>query len=469
MPSMKVQRARREEAQYHHILDAVGQTPLVRLPKSFDPSCRATIWLKLEFMNPGGSIKDRIARHMLLQAIAQGQLRPGGWVVESTSGNTGVGLAMASAALGYGCVLVIPDNISAEKIATVKALGAEVVLASSAAPPGDPGHYKEVGRRLAAERPGSWWANQFENPFNPEAHERGTGPELWAQCRQGLDIVVAGCGTGGTLAGLGRFFNQHHPQVRLVAADPEGSVYAHFWRHGTLPEPGNRHHVEGVGGDQVHGVFAREWIDQFRTISEAEAMRTVHRLAKCTGIFAGASSGLALAAALEEGRESPPGSQIAVILPDSGSRYLSSAYDPDWRAAHGVDPPSCEPSATIRDLLAEPPAFSVDAKAPAETAYFLLHRRSLRPLPVIGDGRLLGVFDEAELLAAMADGRDWQATPCDQWLQAAPPVLAAEDAWRQTVPVLQHHPALVVAGETYWSALDRRHALRAFARLGLRP
>ncbi|RMH03574.1 MAG: pyridoxal-phosphate dependent enzyme [Planctomycetota bacterium] len=389
-----------------NILDLIGDTPLLRLPPSFAPGVEAEILLKFEPANPGGSVKDRIALAMIRGAEERGELRPGGTVVECTSGNTGAGLCLVAAALGYRSLIVIPDKMSQEKIDTLRAFGAEVVITPAHVPAGHPEHYLKVAERLAASIPGAWWANQFGNPDNPGAHYRTTGPEIWAQCDGRLDAFVAGCGTGGTITGTGRFLRERNPAVRIVGVDPPGSVYEPYWRTGELPAAGT-YAVEGVGEDEIPDSWDREVVTDYEVVDDAESFAVARRLARETGIFVGGSAGLALAAGLRVGARLGAGKRVVVLIPDSGKNYLTKVYDPDWLRDNGFLDRVPAAAATVGDLVRRRPRAALLPEETLDLAWRQIADRGVRPLPVVAarpDGELLGVADEDRLLELLAAG-----------------------------------------------------------------
>ena len=307
------------------ILDLVGNTPLVRLHKVTE-GLRPLILAKLEQLNPGGSVKDRIGLSMLEDAEGRGLLRPGGTIVEPTSGNTGHGLAMAAAIKGYKMIFVMPDKMSAEKISLLRAYGAEVVICPTNVERESPQSYYSVADRLTREVPGAFQPNQYFNPRNPEAHYRTTGPEIWRQTEGRITTFVAGVGTGGTITGVGKYLKEQNPAVRVIGADPEGSIYS-----GEIAP----YKVEGVGEDFWPGTFDREIVDEFIQVTDRECFVAARKLARQEGILVGGSAGLALHAAIQVAVDSKPDDVIVVLLPDTGRNYLTKFFSDEWMRQNG--------------------------------------------------------------------------------------------------------------------------------------
>ncbi|MPZ72175.1 MAG: cystathionine beta-synthase [Nitriliruptorales bacterium] len=308
------------------LIELVGNTPLVRLHR-FSANVPPTLLAKVEYVNPGGSVKDRIAHAMVAAAEEAGHLRPGGTIVEPTSGNTGAGLAIVAAEGGYRCVFVMPDKMSREKIDLLRAYGAEVVVCPTSVEPDDPRSYYRTADRLVEEIPGAFQPNQYYNAANPEAHYDRTGPEIWEQTDGEIDVFVAGVGTGGTISGVGRYLKEQNSDVVVVGADPEGSLYSGDEVHPYL--------VEGVGEDFMPPTFDASVVDRFVRVSDRDSFVTARRVTREEGILIGGSGGLAAWAALQIAAEYPPNANIVVLLPDSGRGYLSKIYNDDWMAANG--------------------------------------------------------------------------------------------------------------------------------------
>lgn len=315
------------------ILDLIGNTPLLHLKRiASDLDC--TVLAKLEMFNPGGSVKDRIGLNMIEAAEREGKLKPGGTIVEPTSGNTGVGLAIAALVKGYRCIFTMPDKMSQEKISLLRAYGAEVVITPTAVPPESPESYYSVANRLTEEIPGAFQPDQYHNMKNPDAHYASTGPEIWAQTEGRISHLVIGVGTGGTISGAGRFLKERNPEVTIVGADPVGSVFT------TEPAP---YLVEGIGKESWPGTLDRDVIDRWVTVSDRDSFLTARRITYEEGVLVGGSAGTAMWAALEIGRELGRDDVMVVLLPDSGRNYLSKLYDEKWLRENGfIERPGME-------------------------------------------------------------------------------------------------------------------------------
>jgi cystathionine beta-synthase len=315
-------------------IDLVGWTPLVRLTRVTE-GIRTPVYGKCEFMNPGGSVKDRIGQAIIEAAEAAGHLKPGGTVVEATSGNTGLALAMAASSRGYRCIFTMPDKMSIEKVRLLRAFGAEVLITPTDVPHDDPRHYTQQAERIARETPGGFLADQFYNPANPRAHYESTGPELWEQSDGRITHFFAGAGTGGTITGTGRYLKEQNPEVRIVGVDPVGSVLAPFFHTGEMPE-GETYQVEGLGNDKIPGALDLDVVDDYRVVDDATAFRMARRLTREEGLFVGGSSGLIVHAGLEVAREiDDPDAFVVCVLCDWGEHYLTKLYSDEWMAEHG--------------------------------------------------------------------------------------------------------------------------------------
>src|SRR5436190_8117780 len=323
------------------ILQAIGKTPLVRL-RRLASDVPAAVAVKVESQNPGGSVKDRVGLAMITEAERRGLLRPGGTIIEATAGNTGVGLAMVGAVKGYRCIFVLPDKMSNEKIALLKAYGAEVVITPTSVPPDAPESYNGVADRLAREIPGAWRPNQFTNLSNPEVHYRTTGPEIWEQTDGKITHLVGGVGTGGTLSGVGKYLKERNPDVKVIGADPEGSVLS-----GGSPKGWK---VEGIGEDFVPKTFNSQLVDDWVRVSDAESFHTARELARREGILVGGSSGTAVAAALRYARRLTGDNLIVALCPDTGRNYLSKCFSEEWLAENKLLY-AVQPAQSLGDLI----------------------------------------------------------------------------------------------------------------------
>ncbi len=378
----------------------IGDTPMLEL-KSFDAGpCR--IFVKLEDHNPGGSIKDRIGLSMIEAAERQGRLKPDGTIVEATAGNTGLGLALVASQKGYRLVLVVPDKMSLEKILHLRALGAEVITARSDVEKGHPEYYQDMAERLEREIEGAFWVNQFSNPANPKAHEEGTGPEIWEQMDHDLDAVVCGVGSGGTLTGLGRFFKRVAPGVKMVLADPQGSVLAGLVRDGRMGEVGSWL-VEGIGEDFVPPNCDLDLVDEAITVSDEESFDTARRLLLDEGILGGSSTGTLVAAALHYCRAQTDTKRVVTFVPDSGNKYLSKMYDDYWMIDQGFI--ERQQTGDLRDLivrrLGDKAVITVTPDDTLLTAYTRMRLHEVSQLPVMEDDDIVGIIDESDILLAV--------------------------------------------------------------------
>jgi cystathionine beta-synthase len=387
--SMSVQR---------NVLEMIGRTPLVAVHGFDTGPCE--LFLKLENQNPGGSIKDRVGLYMIEAAERAGSIAPGALLVEATAGNTGLGLALAAARKGYRLQLVIPDKMSQEKIFHLKAMGAEVIMTRSDVPPGHPDYYQERAARIARETPNCLYVSQFSNPSNPQAHEEMTAPEIWEQMQHRLDAVVCGVGTGGTLTGLSRFFARAAPDVEIVLADPQGSALAGFVRTGKTEATGRSWLVEGIGGDYVPAVCDLSRVRKAYSVSDAESFRTCRELLAREGVLAGTSSGTLLAAALKYCREQSSPRRVVSLVCDSGNKYLSKVYNDYWMLDQGFL--TRERFGDLRDLIARRHTEGADITVGAGETLLAAHGRmklyDVSQLPVMRDGRIVGIVDEEDVL-----------------------------------------------------------------------
>jgi cystathionine beta-synthase len=382
------------------ILSMIGETPLIEITQFDTGPCH--LFLKLENQNPTGSIKDRIALSMIEAAEEEGKLEPGGTVIEATAGNTGLGLALVAAAKGYRVVLVIPDKMSQEKISHVRALGAEVVLTRSDVTRGHPEYYQDVASRLAGEIPGAFYVNQFGNPANPLAHERTTGPEIWEQMRHDVDAIVVGVGSGGTLTGLGHFFNRVKPRrgIEMVLADPAGSVLYEYVKTGKLVEAGSWA-VEGIGEDFIPDIADMSLVTEAYEVNDEESFSVARELLRKEGIFGGSSTGTLVAGALRYCRDQEKPKRVVSFVPDTGNKYLSKMYNDFWMTEQGFihRPPHGDLSDLISHRYEAGEVITIGPTDTLLTAFKRMRDADVSQLPVVDQNRrAVGIVDESDIL-----------------------------------------------------------------------
>ncbi|WP_131765266.1 cystathionine beta-synthase [Candidatus Protofrankia californiensis] len=434
---------------YENLAAVVGGTPLVRL-NTVTAGITAPVFAKLEYLNPGGSVKDRIALAMVSAAEESGQLRPGGTIVEPTSGNTGVGLAIVAATRGYRCVFTMPDKISEEKQAVLRAYGAEVLVCPTAVAPDDPRSYYSVARRVVAETPNAWSPDQYSNPHNPAAHHATTGPEIWADTDGRITHFVAGIGTGGTISGTGRYLKEvSDSRVQVVGADPEGSVYS--------GGSGRPYLVEGVGEDIWPTTYDKTVVDRVEAVSDRDSFLMTRELARREGMLVGGSCGLAVVAALRVARELDADGCVVVLLPDSGRGYLSKIFNDEWMYDYGfLDRPSDEP--TVAEVLARkasdatsPPDLvhvHPDETVGAAISYLREYNVSQMPVvrqePPLRSAEVAGAVIELELLAAVFADRTAVDAPVAAHMSPPLSTVGAGEPLSVLVGALGAAPAVLV-------------------------
>jgi cystathionine beta-synthase len=387
---------------YENVLETIGWTPLIRLNR-VTRGIRTPVFAKAEYFNPGGSVKDRIGLPIVEQAERDGKLKPGGTIVEATSGNTGIGLALAAALRGYRCVFTMPDKMSQEKVRLLRAFGAEVIVTPTAVPPDHPEHYLMTAKRIAEETPGAIFANQFYNDANPDAHYATTGPELWEQTEGRITHFVYAAGTGGTITGVGRYLKERNEKIRIIAGDPIGSILAETWRtNGKAKVEGVPYKVEGIGQDKVPGTLDMRVIDDFQTVSDKESFAMARRLTREEGLFVGGSSGLIMHVALRVAKEiDDPKAYVVAMLPDTGERYLSKLYSDEWmRENQMLDADRTSLGQVLRtksdhkaDIVAVTPGQTV------RQALKLMHLHDVSQLPVMENGNCVGSVSDWSLSA----------------------------------------------------------------------
>ncbi|TMD37347.1 MAG: cystathionine beta-synthase [Chloroflexi bacterium] len=431
---------------YDSVVGLIGNTPLVKLRRVTE-GIRATVLAKVEYFNPGGSVKDRIAVRMIDEGEKAGVLRPGGTIVEPTSGNTGIGLAMVAQDRGYNCIFVCPDKVSSDKIDVLKAYGAKVVVCPTAVAPEDPRSYYQVSDRLAAETPGGWKPNQYTNPNNPRSHYETTGPELWEQTDGRITHFVAGVGTGGTISGAGRYLKQMSGgAVRVIGADPEGSVYS----GGT----GRPYLVEGVGEDFWPETFDRGICDEIIAVRDRDSFELTRRLAREEGLLVGGSCGLAVGAALEVAGRAGPEDVIVVLLPDTGRGYLSKIFNDGWMTHYGFLRPPGD-AVTVAEVLAAkgdamPQLVHAHPNEPVRDAIDILREYGVSQMPVVKaepplvTAEVVGSIVERDLLDALFTGRAQLRDPISQHMSPPMPTIGGGQPVSDAVTLLTDAGAAVV-------------------------
>jgi cystathionine beta-synthase len=409
------------------ILACIGNTPLVRINRSAE-GVRTPVYGKCEFMNPGGSVKDRIGIAIIEEAERDGRLKPGGVIVEGTSGNTGIGLALSAGIKGYRCIFTIPDKMSIEKVKLLKAFGAEVIVTPTVGPD-HPDYYVTVARRIAEEHEGAILANQFYNQANPLAHYRSTGPEIWQQTEGRITALVGGMGTGGTMTGCARYLKERKPTVRVIGADPVGSVLKGAKDTGKVGE-GQPYKVEGIGNDKVPGTLDMELLDEIRSIGDKEAFLMTRRLTREDGLFVGGSSGLAVVAALQVARElDDPRGMVVAILPSTGERYLSKVHSDEWMQENRFLDSAV---ANARDLCARKPGspgslVAVEESHTVGQVLSLMNEHSITQVPVLQGADCVGSLKEGNLMARAIENRAVLESPVATFMEPPYPVVSGED------------------------------------------
>lgn len=391
----------------NNIAELIGETPLVRL-NTVTHDVSAQVAAKVEFFNPGGSVKDRVGTAIVEDFEQRGLLKPGGTIVEATSGNTGVGLAIAAALKGYHCIFVMPDKQSMDKVQLLRAFGARVVITPTAVEADDPRSYYSVARRLVEENPNSVLANQYHNPVNPQAHYRTTGPEIWEQTEGRIDVFVAGMGTGGTITGVGRYLKERNPNIQIVGVDPLGSILYDVFHTGQASQA-RTYRLEGIGEDFIPSTYDMSVVDDVVRVNDHESLMMTRRLVQEEGIFCGGSSGAAVVGAIRYAKQEQlgPDRLVVVLLPDSGSRYLSKVFNDDWMRENGFFGDLDQAHTPVQELLRSKSPHRVIAVQPTDRmteVIGLMKQHGISQAPVAHGGALVGIVREVDLLNHMLMG-----------------------------------------------------------------
>jgi cystathionine beta-synthase len=442
---------------HNNILEVIGNTPLVRLNR-IARGTRATLLAKLEYLNPGGSVKDRIGVTMLEAAEKAGQIRPGGTIIEGTSGNTGMGLALAAAIKGYQCIFTMPDKMSQEKIDALRALGAEVIVTPTQVDHHDPRSYHSVALRLSREIPNSIFPNQYENPANTEAHYTTTGPEIWDQTEGKLTHVVIGVGTGGTITGTARFLKEKNPKIRVIGADPAGSIFTEMFKTGRKPQV-QPYKIEGIGQDELPGNVDFSVIDEIHAVPDKEAFVLTRQLARYEGIFAGGSAGAAVWAALKSAAELTENDLMVVIIPDSGTRYLSKIYNDNWMRENQFLEPRIKLSAgqVVHDKTRRAENLvSVPLGITVEQAVNLMRENDISQVPVIEAGEVVGSISETRILDILVSDPVAKHKPVAEYMERPFPIISEDSSLEEIARNMGHqNPAILVKHATGFDILTK--------------
>jgi cystathionine beta-synthase len=428
-----------------NVLETIGHTPLVLLTR-VSRGVKPAILGKVEFFNPGGSVKDRIGAAMVDDAVEKGLLKPGGTIVESTSGNTGVGLALVAAVRGYRAIFTMPDKMSQEKIRLLKSYGAEVITCPTAVSPDSEKSYYSVARRIAETTPNAVLANQYFNPLNPETHYKTTGPEIWEDTAGEVDCFVAGIGTGGTISGVARYLKEKKPGVKIIGIDTEGSILRHYFYTKEMTE-GHPYLVEGIGEDIVPGTFHPQYIDEMVTVSDRDAFVTARRLAREEGLMVGGSCGAAVFGALEVAKGLDEDNVVVVLLPDTGERYLSKFHSDEWMREHRMMETAL---VTAGDVVAAKPAaipaiVTIEAGETIGRALDLMRTHNISQLPVFRAGKSVGRVEEGDLMDLLLSGGAKRDDAVDRVMKEPFPALPADAHYTEALKFMRaHHQAVVI-------------------------
>ncbi len=430
------------------ILGTLGHTPMVKLNK-LTRGLKGLYLAKMEYFNPGGSVKDRIGIDIIEDAENEGRLRPGGTIVEATSGNTGMGLAIAAAVKGYRCIFTMPDKMSIEKIRLLRAFGAEVIITPTSVPHESPESYTEVAKRIVRETPNSILANQYFNPKNPEAHYRTTGPEIWEQTGGQIDYFVCGVGTGGTISGTGKFLKEKNPNVKVVGADPRGSILREYFYTKKYEPTLKTYKVEGIGQDWIPGTLNFEYVDDMIEVTDKESFLMARRMTREEGMFVGGSSGTVMAAALKYAERVKENEVMVILVPDTGERYLSKIYNDDWMRENGFLIPE---RITVRYVLQNKPkdvqhVVAVDMATTVRKALDLFKEHDVSQLPVLEKGKPVGTIIDNDLMSAVMEDNSLFDAPVSKVMEPAFPVIGSSAPIEHAIDFLKKKDSAVLVEE----------------------
>jgi cystathionine beta-synthase len=431
-----------------NILEAIGHTPLIRLNR-VTKDFTAEVYVKADYLNPGGSVKDRIGITMIDDAERKGLLKPGGTIIEGTSGNTGMGLALVAAVRGYKVVFTITDKQSKEKIDLLKAFGAEVIVCPTAVEPDDPRSYYSVAKKLAREIPNAFYPNQYENPMNPEAHYRTTGPEIWDDSEGKVTHFVCGMGTGGTISGVGHYLKEKNPAVKVIGVDPIGSLYYEFVKTGKIGKA-KTYVVEGIGEDIFPSTMDFKVLDDVVQVNDEECFVWARRIAKQEGIFTGGSGGGCIAGAMRVAKECKAGDLVVAFLPDTGTRYLSKVYNDEWMRDHGYT--EAEVALTAADVVhvkqRNGKRRELVVARPYQTVFHALHtmqQQDISQVPVFEEEQLIGTLYEDQILTLALQGKDLRKLVIREVMSKPLPIVPSSSPVERVTHLLSHEgPAVFV-------------------------